>query len=81
VTSRFVERAYDDKVVAIWSSGAAGDENPLYLRQHHNAREAKATFDKNPTAPAKEVLDSAVAELNEWVDSMGRVMAEESSCA
>jgi len=77
VTSRFVERAYDDKVVAIWSSGAAGDENPLYLRQHHNAREAKATFDKNPTAPAKEVLDSAVAELNEWVDSMGRVMAEE----
>lgn len=77
VTSRFVERAYDDKVVAIWSSGAAGDENPLYLRQHHSAREAKAAFDKNPTAGAKETLDRAVGELNDWVDSMGRVMAEE----
>ena len=77
VTSRFIERAYDDKVVAIWSSGAAGDENPLYLRQHHNAREAKARFDKNPTAPAKQALDKAVGELNDWVDSMGRVMAEE----
>jgi len=57
VTSRFIERAYDDKEVAIWSSGAAGDENPLYLRQHHNAREAKAVFEKNPSAPAKEALD------------------------
>jgi hypothetical protein len=77
VTTRFVERAYDDKVVAIWSSGAAGDENPLYLRQHHNAREAKTAFERNPTALAKEALDKAVGELNDWVDSMGRVMAEE----
>jgi hypothetical protein len=77
VTSRFIERAYDDKVVAIWSSGAAGDENPLYLRQHHGAREAKARFDKDPTTAAKEALGKAVAELNDWVDSMGRVMAEE----
>jgi len=77
VTSRFVERAYDDKVVAIWSSGAAGDENPLYLRQQHNAREAKAAFDKNPSPPAKEVLDKTVGELNDWVDSIGHVMAEE----
>jgi neutral ceramidase len=77
VTSRFVERAYGDKVVAIWSSAAAGDENPLYLRTQHQAREAKAAFDKSPTAAAKEGLDKAVGELNDWVDSMGRVMAEE----
>jgi neutral/alkaline ceramidase-like enzyme len=77
VTSRFVELVYDDKVVVIWSSGAAGDENPLYLRPHHGAREAKARLDKNPTAPAKEARDKAVGELNAWVDSMGRVMAEE----
>jgi hypothetical protein len=77
VTSRFVERAYGDQVVAIWSAGAAGDENPLYLRQHRNAREAKAAFDKKPTPLAREALDKAAGELNDWVDSMGRVMAEE----
>jgi len=43
----------------------------LYLRQHHGAREAKAKFDGNPTPPAKEALDKAVGELNDWVDSMG----------
>jgi hypothetical protein len=77
VTSKYIERAYGDKAVAIWSSGAAGDENPLYLRQHHNAREAKAAFEKNPSAIGKAALDNAVGELNDWVDSMGRVMAEE----
>jgi len=77
VTSRFVERAYGDKVVTIWSSGAAGDENPLYLRQQHDARDAKFGFDKNPNAAAKVALDRAVGELNDWVDSMGRAMAEE----
>jgi len=32
VASRWVEQAFDDRVVAIWTSGAAGDQNPLYLR-------------------------------------------------
>ena len=77
VTSRFIEQAYRDKVVAIWSSGAAGDQNPLYLRQHRNAREAKAAFAKDPSAAAQKSLELAVSALNEWVDSMGRVMAEE----
>jgi neutral ceramidase len=77
VTSRFIERAYDDKVVAIWSSGAAGDQNPLYLRTLRGARGAKAEFGKDPTGSAKQSLDKAVGELNDWVDSMGRVMGEE----
>ena len=29
-TSRFVEQDFGDKMVAIWSSGAAGDQNPIY---------------------------------------------------
>jgi neutral ceramidase len=77
LTSRFVEQAYDDKVVAIWSSGAAGDQNPLYLRLHHGARAAKAAFGKDPTGNVKQSLDQAVEALNQWVDSMGRMMSEE----
>jgi hypothetical protein len=30
--SRYIERVYDDRAVALWTSGAAGDQNPLYLR-------------------------------------------------
>lgn len=30
--SRYIERMFDDKAVALWTSGAAGDQNPLYLR-------------------------------------------------
>lgn len=29
-TSRFVEQHYGDKVVAVWSAGASGDQNPIY---------------------------------------------------
>jgi hypothetical protein len=74
-TSRYVEQVYDDKVVAIWSTGAAGDQNPLYLRVYSAARKAKDAADKDPAAaPA---LAKAVNDLNSWVDSMGRVMGEE----
>lgn len=31
-TSRHIEQAFGDEVVAIWTSGAAGDQNPLSLR-------------------------------------------------
>jgi hypothetical protein len=29
---RYIEHLYGDKVVALWTSGAAGDQNPLYVR-------------------------------------------------
>ena len=32
-TSRFVEESYDDKVIVAWTSGAAGDQAPLYNQQ------------------------------------------------
>jgi neutral ceramidase len=80
-TSRYVEQAYDDKVVAIWSSGAAGDQNPLYMRAQSNARQAKDALEKaqgtGNAAIAKQSLDKDVDNLNQWVDGIGRVMGEE----
>ena len=35
-TSRWVEQAYGDKMVAIFAQGASGDQNPLYLRAGTN---------------------------------------------
>lgn len=34
--SRYVEQAYDDKIVAVFAQGASGDQNPLYLRAATN---------------------------------------------
>jgi hypothetical protein len=34
--SRYVEQAYDDKPTVIFSQGASGDQNPLYLRPATN---------------------------------------------
>jgi neutral ceramidase len=35
--SRYVEQAFDDKMVAVFVQGASGDQNPLYLRTGTNA--------------------------------------------
>lgn len=32
-TSRFVEQHYDDKIVAVWTMGAAGDQAPILMPQ------------------------------------------------
>ena len=37
---RYLERTYD-KAVAIWTSGAAGDQNPLYWRADHVVEQAR----------------------------------------
>jgi hypothetical protein len=40
--SRYVEQAYDDRMVAVFTQGASGDQNPLYLRNSTNVMAAKA---------------------------------------
>lgn len=35
--SRYVEEAFEDKAVAVFTQGASGDQNPLYLRAGTNA--------------------------------------------
>ena len=41
-TSRYVEQAYDDKMVAIFVQGASGDQNPLFLRAGTNVMASRA---------------------------------------
>jgi hypothetical protein len=40
-TSKYIEDSYDDKIVALWSSGAAGDQNPIYFQQTYDLREIR----------------------------------------
>lgn len=37
-TSKYLEDAFDNKLVAAWSTGACGDQNPVYYQQTYDLR-------------------------------------------
>jgi neutral ceramidase len=89
--SRYIEDSFDDQVVALWSSGAAGDQNPIYFQQTYDLRDIR-TKDyatrgidiSNAMPPGGEGLDRnnpAVARLmnqqRQMVLSMGQFLGEE----
>jgi neutral ceramidase len=90
-TSRYIEDSFDDKVVALWSSGAAGDQNPLYYQQTYDLREirikeyASRGIDiSNSMPPGGQGLnkkDPAVVRLmnqqKQMIVSMGQFLGEE----
>jgi neutral ceramidase len=39
--SRYIESHFNDKVVALWSEGAAGDQNPIYFQQTFDLRKIR----------------------------------------
>ena len=38
---RYIEHTYGDRAVALWTSGAAGDQNPLYVRPNWKIADAR----------------------------------------
>jgi len=89
--SRYVEDSFDDRVVALWSSGAAGDQNPIYYQQTYDLREirvkdyaTRGVDISNAMPPGGEGLnrsDPTVARLmnqqRQMVSSMGQFLGEE----
>jgi len=89
--SRYVEESFGDRVVALWSSGAAGDQNPLYYQQTYDLREIRVQeyagrgIDiSNAMPPGGQGLDRddpVVARLmtqqRRMVESMGQFLGEE----
>ena len=90
-TSRYVEDSFDGRIVAVWSTGAAGDQNPIYFQQTYDLRDirikdyAKRGVDiSNSMPPGGEGLnrnDPTVARLmnqqRQMVTSMGQFLGEE----
>lgn len=89
---RYVEQQFDDKPVVVFSQGASGDQNPLYLRPSTNAlaslggtritgfelvREAiEAPLREGRVA--RRPLDPKVADtLERWIESEGQLLGEE----
>jgi neutral ceramidase len=89
--SKYIEDTFDGGVVALWSSGAAGDQNPIYFQQTYDLREirvreyAQRGIDiSNAMPPGGQGLDRsdpAVAKLmnqqKQMILSMGQFLGEE----
>ncbi len=90
-TSKYIEDAYDDKIVALWSSGAAGDQNPVYFQQTYDLRDirikdyAKRGQDiSNAMPPGGQGLDRKDPQVTKLMNqqkqmilSMGQFLGEE----
>ena len=90
-TSKYIEDSFDDKIVALWSSGASGDQNPMYYQQTYDLREirikeyASRGIDiSNSMPPGGQGLnkkDPAVIKLmnqqKQMILSMGQFLGEE----
>jgi neutral ceramidase len=89
--SKYIEDSFAGDVVALWSSGAAGDQNPLYFQQTYDLREirikeyAERGIDiSNAMPPGGQGLnrqDPAVMRLmnqqKQMIQSMGQFLGEE----
>ena len=89
--SRYIEESLDDAAIALWSAGAAGDQNPIYFQQTYDLREirvkdyaARGVDISNAMPPGGEGLDRKnpkVARLmnqqRQMVLSMGQFLGEE----
>jgi len=89
--SKYVEDSFDGNIVALWSSGAAGDQNPIYYQQTYDLREirvkdyAERGIDiSNAMPPGGQGLnkqDPTVIRLmdqqKQMIQSMGQFLGEE----
>jgi hypothetical protein len=90
-TSRYLEDSLENEAVAVWSTGAAGDQNPIYFQQTYDLREirikdhaARGIDISNAMPPGGQGLnkrDPKVAKLmsqqRQMTVSMGQMLAEE----
>ena len=90
-TSRYLEDSLEDDAVAVWSTGASGDQNPIYFQQTYDLRDIRVTdyatrgVDiSNAMPPGGQGLDKhnpKVAKLmnqqRQMTISMGQMLGEE----
>jgi neutral ceramidase len=90
-TSRYIEDSFDDKIVAIFSTGAQGDQNPIYFQQTFDLRDirikdyaSRGQDISNAMPPGGQGLnkqDPTVKKLldqqKQMIMSMGQMLGEE----
>ena len=90
--SRYVEEAFDDKMVMVFTQGASGDQNPLLMRPSTNAlaslsgvkvtgydlvREDIEAPLRDGKVPFGRIDPKLANRLERWIESEGDVLGEE----
>ncbi len=90
--SRYVEQAYGDKPVVVFSQGASGDQNPLYLRPSTNGMASRSGVPITGNVLVRESVEAPLRDgaveskpmdpevrdrLERWMESEGDVLGEE----
>ncbi len=90
--SRYVEQAYDDRMIAVFTQGASGDQNPLHLRAATNVMASQAGVPITGNVLVREDVESKIRgtslkpapadpkvtdRLKRWMDAQGAVLGEE----
>jgi hypothetical protein len=90
--SRYVEQAYDDNMVAVFTQGASGDQNPLLLRASTNLMASKGGLPVTGNVLVRETVEARIREgevkptagdpkvidrLKRWMETEGAVLGEE----
>jgi neutral ceramidase len=90
-TSRYIEDSFDDKIVALFSTGAQGDQNPIYFQQTFDLRDirikdyaARGQDISNAMPPGGQGLNKQDPTVKKLLDqqkqmilSMGQMLGEE----
>jgi hypothetical protein len=90
-TSTYIEESLGDGAVAVWSTGASGDQNPIFFQQTYDLRDirikdyAKRGIDiSNDMPPGGQGLNKKdprvvllMNQQNQMVQSMGQMLGEE----
>jgi neutral ceramidase len=90
--SRYVEQAYDDKATVIFTQGASGDQNPLYMRPSTNGMASRLGVEITGNVLVREAVEAPLRDgavesrpmdpqvrirLERWMESEGDVLGEE----
>lgn len=90
--SRYIEQIYDDEVVAAFTQGASGDQNPLYLRASAAAMLQRGGLEYTGQPLVREAVEAEIREgsramvpldrnaadaIEKFVEAEGIILAEE----
>jgi hypothetical protein len=73
-TSRYIEDSFDDKIVAVWSTGACGDQNPIYFQQTFDLREIRVKDYAGRGEDIRKIILAGGTGLNKQDPKVARLM-------
>src|SRR5689334_22607541 len=75
--SNYVEDSFDDRIVALWSSGASGDQNPIYFQQTYDLRDIRIKDYASRGIDISNAMPPGGQGLNKRDPKVARLMAQQ----